>query len=61
MIEQTKMVESATSNEEMVYSQKERLLHFESINEDLDRQLQDSLAELTELNTESREYREVEA
>ena len=61
MIEQTKMVESATSNEEMVYGQKERLLHFESINEDLDRQLQDSLAELTELNTESREYREVEA
>lgn len=61
MNEQSKLVESANSNEHLAREQKERLQHLERINYDLERSLQDSNQELTDLRNASRRFREEEA
>ena len=61
MMEQSKLEETDVQNRQLMQSQKERLRHLERINLDLERQLQDSVTELTELRNEQRKRREDEA
>ena len=52
LTEQTKMVEAATANQSIASSQKQRLEQLESINCDLERQVQDSINEIAEMRAE---------